>query len=109
LAPQYTALRGGRTYTIEEFGIHIPVGTSSSTRSCSHTQADLSIVCADDVYLNPYANASLECKVERSAPFPPTMDAGQMREQMMDITGWIDAGWLYGCAPALHTVIAFAI
>jgi hypothetical protein len=50
----------------------------------------------DDVFLNPYAEEDLECAVERSAPYPPTMDVGQVREQMMDITGWIDAGWLYG-------------
>ncbi len=50
----------------------------------------------DDVFLNPYAEGDLECEVDRSAPYPPTMDVGQVRQQMTDITGWIDAGWLYG-------------
>ncbi|ELR16568.1 peroxidase [Acanthamoeba castellanii str. Neff] len=75
LGAQYTALRGGRNYSIEHFGVPIPT---------------------DDVFLNPYAEEDLECAVERSAPYPPTMDVGQVRQQMMDITGWIDAGWLYG-------------
>ena len=44
------------------------------------------------------ANESLKCPLQRSAPHPsaypfnPTVP----RNQFMDITGWLDASWLYG-------------
>ncbi|ELR16527.1 protein kinase domain containing protein [Acanthamoeba castellanii str. Neff] len=77
LRDAYPFLIAPANYTLEQLGIPIPV---------------------DDLFYNPTANESLKCPLQRSAPHPSAypFNPTAQRNQFMDITGWLDASWLYG-------------
>lgn len=84
----------GVNYTVQPWDIPIPQGTDwlllYSQQSLTPSPRN-----TDDLFYNPNMNPNLGCPFERSAPNPFLMRYGQ-HQQFMDITGWLDASWLYG-------------